>query len=263
MNLQRNRFKRFREENDTSCAGLLSPPPTQQVVAVDYLSPLEELLLPTQSKSPTASSTAPLSTRALMDTVREQGLSRPLSTSSLGFRLLQRVGGYQAGQGLGKDEQGITEPLAVQRKDKADVLGIGIVAARARRTERLRTHCERHAQLRRHLQQSFCSHLSRKHASEKLAKDVVAVLKVLYELDRARGWYSHEWSSLYGDFLDQCLRDGSGPGNCDNLNHNDNLDKYQENHQETYQNHINQDYQEEQADATNDHDTLRRDKIRY
>ena len=60
---------------------------------------------------------------------REQllrGLQRPMEQESFGMRMLEKMG-YKRGEGLGKDGNGIKEP--VQVKLKYDKLGIGTVEA--------------------------------------------------------------------------------------------------------------------------------------
>lgn len=56
-----------------------------------------------------------------LDDVEQASLDTHLSSSNIGFRLLQKMG--WSGKGLGKDEQGITEPIKSGMRDPK--LGIG------------------------------------------------------------------------------------------------------------------------------------------
>lgn len=56
-----------------------------------------------------------------LDNVEQASLDTQLTSSNVGFRLLQKMG--WKGKGLGKDEQGITEPIKSGIRDPK--LGIG------------------------------------------------------------------------------------------------------------------------------------------
>lgn len=56
-----------------------------------------------------------------LDNVEQASLDTKLTSSNVGFRLLQKMG--WKGKGLGKDEQGITEPIKSGMRDPK--LGIG------------------------------------------------------------------------------------------------------------------------------------------
>ncbi|XP_077287540.1 G patch domain-containing protein 11 isoform X2 [Arctopsyche grandis] len=53
---------------------------------------------------------------------RQQGLQKPINSSNKGFSLLQKMG-YKPGQGLGKTESGISEPISINIK--ANRFGLG------------------------------------------------------------------------------------------------------------------------------------------
>ncbi len=61
-----------------------------------------------------------------------KGLQKPMNTDSFGLRMLQKMG-YQEGEGLGKDGNGIKEPIQV--KLKYDKLGIGTEEAEKKKKE--------------------------------------------------------------------------------------------------------------------------------
>ena len=51
-----------------------------------------------------------------------QGLNRPIQTSSFGMKMLEKMG-FKQGDGLGKNADGIKEPVTIQLK--YDKVGIG------------------------------------------------------------------------------------------------------------------------------------------
>uniref|UniRef100_A0A1B6CCU6 G patch domain-containing protein 11 n=1 Tax=Clastoptera arizonana TaxID=38151 RepID=A0A1B6CCU6_9HEMI len=65
--------------------------------------------------------------RSLIEAInREKGLSKPISSDNIGFKMMQKLG-FQAGAGLGKLGDGTTEPIPINCKN--DRKGLGREAA--------------------------------------------------------------------------------------------------------------------------------------
>ena len=69
----------------------------------------------------------------LMDDTRNTAQHTPLDASNKGFQMLQKFG-YTSG-GLGKDKRGMSEPLVIEKRDKADVTGIGMTSVARRQLQ--------------------------------------------------------------------------------------------------------------------------------
>eukprot|EP00286_Rhodomonas_abbreviata_P012251 CAMPEP_0181337304 /NCGR_PEP_ID=MMETSP1101-20121128/27936_1 /TAXON_ID=46948 /ORGANISM="Rhodomonas abbreviata, Strain Caron Lab Isolate" /LENGTH=148 /DNA_ID=CAMNT_0023447767 /DNA_START=127 /DNA_END=570 /DNA_ORIENTATION=+ len=78
-----------------------------------------------QKRSAASSGSAPGPTKSLktkMSEALDEGLSNPLAEDNVGFRMLAKMG-FKAGQGLGKNEAGTTEPVDVRIRGGRKGLG--------------------------------------------------------------------------------------------------------------------------------------------
>ena len=88
---------------------------------------------------------------------RKRGLETPLDASNKGFEMLQKMG-YEGG-GLGKDEDGMVDPLPTEIRKTRDARGIGIPEA-ARRAQASWEAAKRH--MRKVEASSFAQHNQRR-----------------------------------------------------------------------------------------------------
>lgn len=147
----------------------------------------------------------------MMEETRSQGMDMPLSSSNKGFLLLQKKGGFAMGKGLGKDEQGIAEPIKVEVRDKNEsTVGIGISAVKKRQQERKELRNVEWNRMREQLHENFLSLASKTHAENKLKKQIKEAIKVIYRLDLERGWFSHQLSEIL-DELSKLRESGHNP----------------------------------------------------
>ncbi len=175
----------------------------------DYMSHVETFLdIPhsqVQENDALCSGQSPLSSKKsqklLMQESRIQGMSMPLSSSNKGFILLQKKGGFVEGHGLGKDEQGILSPLGVEVRDKKDMAGLGVAAAKHRRQEVIDARKSEWTQLRDQIDATFRNSLAKHHADNKLKKHLQEAVKVIHRLDLERGWFSHELTEIYDELI--------------------------------------------------------------
>ena len=136
----------------------------------------------------TEGASAPTSKRArreqltqLMDKTRDTAQQTPLDASNKGFQMLQKFG-YTSG-GLGKNKSGISEPLAVDKRDKNDVTGIGLTSLARKQQQALFQAKRQQQQVAAQWQADFRSTQRKKHALRDIQRDIGAAERVIYNLD--------------------------------------------------------------------------------
>lgn len=117
-----------------------------------------------------------------------KGLQKPMSSDSFGLRMLQKMG-YQEGEGLGKDGNGIKEPIQV--KLKYDKLGIGTEEAEKKKKEEEEYNRNLKAirsQLEYNQRKSqFQAHVKEKQSLHNLSKDLRQAQTAIEWLDEDNG----------------------------------------------------------------------------
>ena len=144
----KSRFSRFAPVTSTTSAATSSKTETSSSDFLDYdeinLVALEADVSKGNSSSSSSSSakrkhpgsTDPPPTKLskgaiheLMESKREEALSKPLSAENKGFQLLAKFGYTKdvGGGGLGKEEKGMQVPLSIVKRDGFDRSGIGAI----------------------------------------------------------------------------------------------------------------------------------------
>ena len=100
-----------------------------------------------------------------METVRAEGLARPLDCANKGFQLLAQMG-YEQGKGIGKDGAGRLEPVAIEIKSKRAGLGVDEGKKRRRQEEDRRADEEQASRVQREERNSLHYLQSRRHVFE-------------------------------------------------------------------------------------------------
>ena len=165
----------------------------------DYMAPLKDLVDPscsasTISKSETGglSNTKPKGNlQSLMDESREKSMAVPIGSSNVGFKLLKKFG-YNEGEGLGKDNAGMTEPIAVKKRTHTDVSGLGVMEKNERVKKTLESIKISKLKLNAKLQSDFISDRASKHAAMRSFGDMKKAQKAIYELDERAEIPVHE-----------------------------------------------------------------------
>ena len=117
-----------------------------------------------------------------------QGLNRPIQTSSFGMKMLEKMG-FKQGDGLGKNADGIKEPVTIQLK--YDKVGIG--HAEAEKREREESEYERNIRMLRNelyynmKKQQYDYHVRQKADRKHLMKDVRQAQDAIEMLDEESG----------------------------------------------------------------------------
>jgi hypothetical protein len=182
-----------------------SPPCVQHSVLEtaeeDYMAPLEDFL-PTDSSAvkynvPKVSAephqqSKKVKIQTLMEENRQKGCAVPIGSGNVGFKLLAKFG-YKDGEGLGKDNQGASKPIAVVNRITAGAQfsGLGVLETKIRKTE---DYVERQNQMKRLREETQELFLQTRFASKyanKLRSDTFKAQKVIYELDNAAGVLPH------------------------------------------------------------------------
>lgn len=117
-----------------------------------------------------------------------KGMQKPMTESSFGLRMLQKMG-YQQGEGLGKDGNGIKEPIQV--KLKYDKLGIGHEEAERKQKEESEYEQNLKA-IRRQLtynlkKEQYQNHMKEKQNIRYLSKDIRQAQSAIEMLDEDNG----------------------------------------------------------------------------
>lgn len=141
-----------------------------------------------KSAMSTSDTSAPTSKRAkreqltqLMDEARDAAQQTPLDASNKGFRMLQKFG-YTSG-GLGKNNTGISEPLAVEKRDKNDVTGIGLTSLVRKQQQALFQTKRQQQQLAAQWQADFRTTQRARHALRDIQRDIRTAERAIYNLD--------------------------------------------------------------------------------
>ena len=155
-----NRFARQRlAEEQTLCKIDKNDPSSAEDIGDDYLKPIDQIVVETILHKKPADVPK---VSELMEDERQKGLANPLPSSNIGFKLLQKFG-YSEGEGLGKDGQGIIEPLKVEKRPNKDFSGLGILERKRKRQEMSRRNEEELKDLREKLKQQFKTNLKELH----------------------------------------------------------------------------------------------------
>ena len=109
-----------------------------------------------------------------------QSMSQPLSNSSKGFKLLQKLGGYSGEHGLGKSSQGIQEPLKVELPE-IDRAGIGSFQVPPSLIKKRKK--SEHESILIDMSKNYRSHVSETVQNKKVLKDLKMAELTIYDLD--------------------------------------------------------------------------------
>lgn len=118
----------------------------------------------------------------LMAETIEQSMAQPISSSSKGFKLLQKFGGYSGDCGLGKNNQGIQEPLKVETRE-SDRSGIGSFDAICTSSTSSKRSKSESDQIFNELSRSYRSHIIEPLQEKKIITYLKSAERIIYELD--------------------------------------------------------------------------------
>lgn len=189
--------KRSRFATDKIASVIPDTTSTLHNYADDYMAPLEQLLdlqqaqiaAPAVPSVPQGGGKRNLQT--LMEESREQSMAVPISNSNVGFKLLQKFG-YSEGQGLGKDNKGIVDPVAVQKRTNRDVSGLGVIEQKERKEQQLQTLQKVKQTYLQTLETSFRRNQITSNSDVHTLRDMKKSQKIIYELDEQAGVEVHE-----------------------------------------------------------------------
>eukprot|EP00128_Syssomonas_multiformis_P016190 Colp12_sorted_trinity150504_noHs@10913 len=165
--------------------------------ADDYMAPVDQLLNSSGGhpaiKDPVEASSkkTKISLQTLMDEGREKSMSVPISSSNIGFKMLKNFG-YNEGEGLGKEGQGLLEPIAVQKRNNKDVSGLGVLEKRDRVQKTLQSIKNHKLATRDELLTTFVSNKANQQRAARAIADMKKAQKVIYELDEQAEIPVHE-----------------------------------------------------------------------
>ncbi|XP_066598730.1 G patch domain-containing protein 11 [Prorops nasuta] len=106
---------------------------------------------------------------------REEGLSSAISSNNKGFAMLMKMG-YKPGQGIGKDESGIVEPISITVK--ADKNGLGKTLIKNTLAKRSVNEKLEHVNMK-----DFRERLAQKKLEQSINSDLFKSQKVCEQLD--------------------------------------------------------------------------------
>ena len=117
----------------------------------------------------------------------------PIDSSNKGFKLLSRMG-YKGEGGLGKNNEGTSEPISIIFRDTKNKEGLGIQEEKNKKLTKFRDELKRLAQLRDDLTADFQSRLNYQHQIKSFKKSIYEAEKVIYEYDSRESIVSnHLW----------------------------------------------------------------------
>lgn len=125
----------------------------------------------------------------LMTKSREDALAIPIGEDNKGFLLLSKFG--YSGKGLGKNEEGVQEPVAIQSRDPKMVYGIGVEQLLKDKIKQKEEEMKEARFQREQLSQNFKTSLAQKHEIAKITKELLKNQKIIYNLDTKCGVPPH------------------------------------------------------------------------
>lgn len=139
----------------------------------------------------------------LMDVTREQAQSTAISQENRGFKLLQKFG-YNASQGgLGKQNTGLSVPLAVEKREATDRAGLGVNEVKKRKREESVAKEDLKDVGRQRVEQDFKAAQKLQQLTFTTLKHLTTARKIILELDFRSGVSSNDlWPSEISDDLD-------------------------------------------------------------
>ncbi|KAK8789948.1 hypothetical protein WA158_006728 [Blastocystis sp. Blastoise] len=120
-----------------------------------------------------------MSMKTQFESQLEENLSTPLSKSGIGFKLLQKMG-FKEGEGLGKDGNGIVEPIKIQYKN--DNLGIGLEKPKVSLVRIKQKEIEREKVFQKK-RQTYQEYVHDKYEMKSYMKDIRSARRVCQTLD--------------------------------------------------------------------------------
>mmetsp|Transcript_32100 Transcript_32100/g.43991 ORF Transcript_32100/g.43991 Transcript_32100/m.43991 type:complete len:266 (-) Transcript_32100:120-917(-) len=137
-----------------------------------------------------------VSIAALMDEKLEEGINIPISETNIGFKMLKKIG-YIEGEGLGKDCQGIINPVTIRKRASKSMVGLGVEEEYVRKRYRQDMEMKEKEARKIQLKNDFVSMNSRQSLLRRLQRDVESAKKSIYELDIQSGVQFNElWPSV-------------------------------------------------------------------
>ena len=169
----------------------------------DYMAaiPILEDSLPYQSSSNSGNLNSKkkkkVTIAALMDEKMEEALAVPISSSNIGFQLLKKKG-YNEGEGLGRDGQGVLDPIAIKKRSSQNMAGVGIEEESLRKKVCQDIERKEKEARRTQLKNDFIIMNSKQCLLRRLNIDIEGAKKAIYELDLQNGVQSNIlWPVIY------------------------------------------------------------------
>lgn len=130
----------------------------------------------------------------LMNRTREEGLSAPIGTDNKGFHLLSKFG-YSQG-GLGKDGQGILDPVGMTHRPPTVTVGLGIEEKLKEEVKQKEKETADLIARRDELATSFMVTQAQRHEISKITRELRKNRKIIFTLDQRERIGPHElWNS--------------------------------------------------------------------
>ena len=160
---------------------------------VDYLTmPIQESYLGDPSSTTSQSAPKRLSKaqkaqkrEELMRKGRNEALVVPIGPENKGFHLLSKFG-YSTGKGLGKEEQGISDPISVPSQTSSVTVGIGVERLEKEKFEAKVKEMSDNSAKREQLTVSFKDNMSKQHELSRAINELKQNRKVIYNLDQRK-----------------------------------------------------------------------------
>jgi hypothetical protein len=182
--------KKSRFSRQTDNAQYLASPSVVNSFGDDYMAPFAQISSFSSLQSLPTQELSKKRIYELMEQRTEETLNVPISSANKGFQLLRKLG-YSGERGLGKDREGIEEPLSIPQREFNDVKGLGLISGKVLKKEEHAQTKLQHVERTQRMQNAFLQGSSSNYAMIKLRKDICSVQKVVYELDSMQGIAVH------------------------------------------------------------------------
>jgi len=191
-----SRFSKSYEESNKCKSGNINSSDHLSFSDGDYLASLPPVTTLQTTELNNSKKKKRVSIAALMDEKMEEGINNPIGESNIGFKMLKKIG-YIEGEGLGKDCQGIINPVTIRKRALKSMVGVGVEEEYVRKKYRQDMEMKEKEARKVQLKNDFISMNSRQSLLRRLQRDLESAKKSIYELDIQSGVQFNElWPTV-------------------------------------------------------------------
>lgn len=120
------------------------------------------------------------------------GINKSIDSKNIGFKLLEKLGGYDGRSGLGKDGKGISEPIMIdvsiiESSKKTKKTGLGIVSELRNKAKMIKEYQDKLLNFKNDLLKDFQIRCKYNDEYKRIKKSLKSAKNIIFELDCKEG----------------------------------------------------------------------------